>query len=422
MNEREELRRRLNRLGRRKPSGRSTRGKARRSTAQVDLPGEEIETSAGRTFRIEQAYPADHRHGRRRLDELSNFPPEFAAKVAQDPSLGQVGLNDLVFLDTETTGLVGGAGTLAFLVGLGFFTDQGFELRQYFLRDPGEELSMLLALERDLSGRAAFVTFNGRTFDVPLLEMRYSIGARKQWSLTTWPHFDLLYASRRLWRRSLPNCKLSTIEMSVLEVERTDEDVPGELIPGMYLDYLRSGDAGEMRKVIYHNAVDILSLVGLTAEILQRHDEGEVPGLEPGEALGLARWHQGAGRLELAQQAYRTALEADNVELKVEALRHYTLQLKRSDRRDEAVTGWEQWHELAPGDPQPCIELAMYYEWYQRDYVLAQRWAQEALTCLSHWPKGWRRDRIWEQVVHRIRRISGKLERAAQPPGTPRDD
>lgn len=410
MNDREELRRRLNRLGRHKPSGRRTRRATPRPTEAVDLPGEEIETPAGKTVRIEQTYPIDHQHGHRRLDELSDFHSAFAARVAQDPMLEGVNLHDLVFLDTETTGLVGGAGTIAFLIGLGVFTDQGFELRQYFLRDPGEEMSMLLALERDLSERAAFVTFNGRTFDVPLLEMRYSIGARKQWPLSSWPHFDLLYASRRLWRRTLPDCRLSTIEIQVLDVERTDEDVPGALIPGMYLDYLRSGDAGEMRKVIYHNAVDILSLVGLTAEILQRHDEGEVPALAPGEALGLARWHQGAGRRDLAQQAYRTALLADDVELKVEALRHYTLQLKRDDRRDEAVEGWERWHELAPEDPRPCIELAMYYEWHRRDYVSAEGWAQEALACLTHWPKGWRRDRMWEELEHRIRRLAGKLE------------
>jgi hypothetical protein len=200
--------------------------------------------------------------------------------------------------------------------------------------------------------------------------------------------------------------------MHVLDVQRTDEDVPGALIPGMYLDYLRSGDATEMRKVVYHNAVDVLSLVGLTAEILARHDEGQVPALEPGEALGLARWHHGAGRVDLAEDAYRAALQAEDDDLKVEALRHYTTQLKREDRRAEAVSSWELWHELALDDPQPCIELSMYYEWHQHDYKHANRWAQEALMCLSHWNKGWRRDRIWAEVEHRIRRITEKQARA----------
>jgi hypothetical protein len=270
---------------------------------------------------------------------------------------------------------------------------------------------MLLALEQDLTSRAAFVTFNGRAFDVPLLEMRFNLGARKRWPLSKWPHFDLLYPSRRLWRRTLSNCRLGTIEMQVLDVQRTDEDVPGALIPGMYLDYLRSGDATEMRKVVYHNAVDILSLVGLTAEILERHHEGEVPALEPGEALGLARWHHGAGRGDLARQAYQAALEAEDDELRVEALRYYTAQLKREDRREEAVSDWELWHELAPDDPRPCIELAMYYEWHQHDFEQANHWAQEALMCLSHWNKGWRRDRMWKEIEHRIRRITEKIER-----------
>ncbi len=410
MDDREKLRRRLSRLGKRKSAHKSSSRRKPHSNVRADLPGEEIETSAGKAFRIQAAYPIDYRHGGRKLAELSGFQSEFAAKVAQDPSLDQVELADLVFLDTETTGLAGGAGTIAFLVGIGVFSEDRFEIHQYFLRDPGEERSMLLALEQDLSSRAAFVTFNGRAFDVPLLEMRFNLGARKRWPLSKWPHFDLLYPSRRLWRRTLPNCRLGTIEMHVLNVERTDEDVPGALIPGMYLDYLRSGDASGMRKVVYHNAVDILSLVGLTAEILQRHDEGEVPVLEPGEALGLARWHQGAGRGELARQAYRAALQGDDHELEAEALRHYTLQLKREDRRDEALTGWERWHELAPEDPRPCIELAMYYEWHKRDYARARQWAQEGLLCLSHWSKGWRREQMWEQIEHRLRRISAKLE------------
>lgn len=410
MDDREKLRRRLSRLGSRAGAGKKPARPERRSTARVALPGVEIETPAGKAFRIEADYPIDYRHGARRLAELSRFRSDFAAKVAQDPSLDRVGLTDLVFLDTETTGLVGGAGTIAFLVGIGLFSQERFELRQYFLRDPGEEKSMLLALEQELANRAAFVTFNGRAFDVPLLEMRFNLGARKRWPLSKWPHFDLLYPSRRLWRRTLPDCRLGTIEMQVLNVERTDEDVPGALIPGMYLDYLRSGDARDMRKVIYHNAVDILSLVGLTVEVLQRHDEGQVPALEPGEALGLARWHQGAGRGDLARQAYRAALQGDDQELEAETLRHYTLQLKREDRRDEAVSGWERWHELAPEDPQPCIELAMYYEWHRRDYGEARHWAQEALLCLSHWSKGWRREQTWDQIEHRLRRISAKIE------------
>ena len=409
MDDREKLRKRLRRLGQRKAVRKPGRSSSR-SENPVDLPGEEIETSAGSAFRIDAAYPFNYQHGRRRLDELSNFRPDFAAKVAQDPGLDKVGLRDLVFLDTETTGLVGGAGTIAFLVGVGFFGEQGFELRQYFLRDPAEERSMLQALEGDLSSRAAFVTFNGRAFDVPLLEMRFNIGARKRWALSKWPHFDLLFPSRRLWRRTLPDCRLGTIETRVLDVQRTDEDVPGALIPGMYLDYLRSGDATEMRKVVYHNAIDILSLVGLTAEILERHDSSEVPALEPGEALGLARWHHGAGRNDLARQAYRAALEAEDSEVKVEALRYYTLQLKREDRREDALPGWERWHDLAPRDPQPCIELSMYYEWHARNFERARHWAQEALLCLSHWPSGWRRERVWEEVEHRLQRISAKVE------------
>lgn len=408
MDDREKLRKRLSRLGGRKAQPKSSKRGVRHPGAVSDLIGSEIETPAGPAFRIEEDFPQSHQHGRRRLDEILRFQSALTATVAQDPGLEGLKLNELVFLDTETTGLVGGAGTLVFLVGVGYFVEGGFELRQYFMRDPSEEKCMLLALEQDLLGRAGFVTFNGRAFDVPLLEMRYNIGARKHWPLSQWPHFDLLYPSRRLWRRTLSNCRLGTLEAQVLGVHRTDEDVPGELIPGLYLDYLRSGDASEMRKVVYHNAVDILSLVGLTVEILLRHEEGELPGLDPGEALGLARWHQKDGRNEQASAAYRIALGGDDESLKIEALRHYTLQLKRQDRRSEAVPGWEEWHNLAPDDPQPCIELAMYYEWHAHDLGKALEWAQEALICLSHWKDDWRRKRMWQEIEHRIRRINAK--------------
>lgn len=411
-----DLRRRLERLDQRKPARKRPDDGARRpppgaSAAASSLPpGEQLENSHGLAYRIEERYALDHVHGGTALEQLLGYQPELAAEVAGDRSLRPADPSNWVFVDLETTGLAGGAGTLSFLVGVGAFVEGGFRLRQYFLRDPAEEPAMLEALREDLSRAAGVVSFNGRAFDLPLLEARYTVALRDRWRLTGLPHFDLLYPSRRLWNTTLSDCRLSTLERHVLGVERSEQDVPGALIPGMYLDYLRSGDAGEMSRVIYHNAIDILSLVGLAHQVLDRHAEQRSAALSAGEALALARWHQLAGRAAEAEAAYQSALESSGASgLGAEVLRWYTAHLKRDDRRAEAVDHWERWHTLDPTDPTPCIELAMYYEWHAKRLEQALEWAQRGREAVSGWSEGWRHEAARAEVEHRIARLEQKL-------------
>jgi hypothetical protein len=269
---------------------------------------------------------------------------------------------------------------------------------------------MLEALREDLNQAAGMVSFNGRAFDLPLLETRYTVALRDRWRLTRVPHLDLLYPSRRLWSSSLADCRLSTLEQQVLGIERTEQDVPGALIPGMYLDYLRTGDASEMTRVIYHNAIDILSLVGLASQVLHRHAVEQPDSLSSGEALAVARWHQGAGRIEDADAAFQAAVEGDpEPQQRREALRWYTAHLKRDNRREQALAGWEQWHSLDPTDPFPCIELAMFYEWHARQLQPALDWSLRARQAIEGWPKGWRRQQSLADIDHRIARLQQKL-------------
>ncbi len=407
-----DLRKRLERLER---GRKRTRRPARpRLPAQIQaLPaGTEIDTPAGLAFRIDSHYEPEFKHGQGVLEEVLSFDPGLAAEVASDEGLGKSRIQRWGFVDIETTGLSGGAGTLGFLIGLGTFEQEGFLLRQYFLRDPEEEPAALHALRSDLKGVEGIVTFNGRSFDVPIIESRYTIALRDRWRLSTRPHLDLLYPSRRLWNRTLINCRLGTLERQVLQVERTEEDVPGELIPGMYLDYLRTGDASDMTRVIYHNAIDILSLVGLSSVVLSRHIERDPTGLSGGEALAIARWHEAAGRIPEAETAYQSAISRiPDDDLRSEALRYQAILLKRQDRRADAVESWKEWHRLAPEDPTPLIELAMYYEWQAKDLAEALSWAQHARSAAESWPKGWRRDQRLAQIEHRINRLGRKLER-----------
>jgi uncharacterized protein YprB with RNaseH-like and TPR domain len=404
------LRRRLSRLGGKPSKQAKTPGSRDPSTPKERL-GLSVDTPHGSAFVLEERFPLEHSHGNRTLKEYFGYNADLAAQVARDSSLADVDLARLMFVDTETTGLVGGAGTIAFLIGVGLFEGDEFVLRQFFLHEPGEEAAMLHYLQTHIDEVNGFISFNGRVFDLPLMEMRFRMGLRKRLPITTWPHFDLLFPARRLWKRELPDCSLGTLEKRILGVQRSEQDVPGEWIPGIYLDYLRTGDVSEIQRVIYHNMVDILSLVGLSVEILSRHDTDSVTPLSGAEALGVARWHESAGREKSAGNAFLAAVESDDQEVRIDALRYWTAHLKRNGKREEAVRFWEQWHGLATDDPRPCVELAMYYEWHAKDFQIAAGWAQTALVCLSHWPKGWRRDQVWDEIKHRIARIETKNAR-----------
>ncbi len=169
MNNTSDLRRRLRQLGRRTIAHASVA--AARGAVGGTLEGEEIATPLGTAYRMQRSYPSDHQHGPGRLSDLLVYDALLASDVARQPALAQARMDGLLFLDTETTGLAGGAGTLAFLVGVGTFTAEGFRLRQYFLRDPAEEAAMLHALLEDLEAATGLVTFNGQAFDLPLLEL-----------------------------------------------------------------------------------------------------------------------------------------------------------------------------------------------------------------------------------------------------------
>jgi len=401
-----DLRRRLERLERG-----SSRVRARRSGKIRALPqGKETKTASGLAFHINTHYPSDYLHGNRSLQELLPYASGLAAEVGNDPGLSGSKIRRWGFVDIETTGLSGGAGTLGFLIGLGTFVKSGFNLRQYFLRDPEQEAATLQLLRSDLKNVDGLVTFNGRSFDLPIIESRYTIAVRDRWRLSRRPHLDLLYPSRRLWSKTLPNCRLGTLERRVLDVERTEEDVPGELIPGMYLDYLRTGDASDMTRVIYHNAIDILSMVGLSSVVLEKHLDQDPSGLAGGEALAVARWHEANGRMGEAEVAYQAAVRgAPNDMLRAEVLRYRTGLLKRQKRREHAESSWKEWHEAAPDDPAPCIELAMYYEWELKDLSQAHTWAKTALGIVNQWPKGWKRDQRSAEIEHRIARLKRKM-------------
>jgi uncharacterized protein YprB with RNaseH-like and TPR domain len=428
---REDLRRRLRELGVVQGVRELQKRQAPPAVAIEDLvPGQFHTTSRGQCFVAEETYPADHRHGDLRLSTFLQLLPETVLQVEQKGFAG-VDMRRVCFLDTETTGLSGGTGTMAFIVGLGFFVEEGFRVHQYFLRDPGDEPAMVEVLQDRLTAFDGLISFNGRAFDVPIIENRFIL-ARAVPPLRDMPHFDLLHPARRLWRYALSSCALTSLEREVLGVRREQADVPSGVIPFLYRDYLRTGDARDMKRVLYHNKIDILSMVTLATRLcrtvadpwnLEQRDESR--GLSGGELYALGRWYTDEGRLEEAEQAYRTALRRQpEVEpaLRRRTLRELAYLLKRNDRRDEAFAFWQQL-AVEPGHHVEGVlahvELAKYLEWYVEDLSRAADWTRAALERINDWSPGKRRDERRADLRHRLSRLERKMGQERPPNSGP---
>ena len=230
-----------------------------------ELNASTITNDLGKIIVVEKTFPYGYLHG-----DIQFVDQIDTTEIHKTSKLNGINCNlkKIAFLDTETTGLSGGTGTLAFLIGVGRFGEQGFHLTQYILEDPSEESSLLLALSIYSEEIEEIVTFNGKSFDLPLLKSRYILN-RMPVPFTHLRHLDLLHISRRLWRQRLPSRSLKDLEHEILHLPRTEEEVPGWMIPELYFNFLKSGDASLIKNVVYHNAMDIVSLAALFIGITQ---------------------------------------------------------------------------------------------------------------------------------------------------------
>lgn len=367
------------------------------------LPGlEVVATPAGPCALLDRVYPLQQQHGAHRLGDLLKQSGVCAARFCQDERLAELTFRDCLFLDTETTGL-SGAGTLAFMVGVGFFESDAFVVRQYFLRDPGEEPAMLLLLDALLQDYPALVTFNGRSFDLPLLDGRFLMN-RMACDLRDRAHIDLLPPARRLWRQRFSSCALSALEENLLGIERTREDVPGWLIPSLYYQYLQTGDGRDIARIFYHNRIDILSMVTLATRVARLFHAPDV-GDHPLELLGLGKWKATLGYRDEAETVLRMAAAPDlETEFYQEALLRLGALLKRDERRDEAVTVWQQAAVTSFEDVTAHVELAKYFEWHAPDLEQAMQWTEQALQLVDGSASNKR-----EELEHRLARLQRKI-------------
>ena len=376
------------------------------------LPGEVASTSQGSFFLYRESHSLDYCHGDHALADLLAQPPQASAWLARDERLAGVDPKRIAFIDTETTGLAGGSGTYTFLVGVGVFEGNAFVVHQFFMRDYAEEPAQIEALGDLLDRMEAVVSFNGKSFDLPLLETRFIMN-RQPPRLTGAPHLDLLAPARRIWKHRLESCALSSLECNVLNVQRTQADVPGWLIPELYVEYTRTGDARNLARVFYHNAQDILSLVTLAARLCTflASDEQLAGGALPGEDLyGLAGLLLDLGQPTRAEQAYCQAARACSLpSVRELAMRDLAYLLKRQGRRAEALPWWQELAETAEAI-YACEELAKHHEWYGQDLALAAAWTQRAIALSEGSESGPGQQEALADLHHRLARLTRKTE------------
>ncbi len=374
------------------------------------VPGRFQDTATGPTFLVEASYPPEYMHG---LTQLGmQLQPNTIAAWAGNPAIASQEKSSFAFLDTETSGLAGGTGTYAFMVGAGRYTSQGFELIQFFMRDPLEEPALLLALEQFLASCRTLVTFNGKSFDVPLLNTRYIL---QGWNspFNELAHIDLLHLSRRLWRDRLPSRTLSNLEVHILGAHRSEEEVPGWMIPQMYFEYLRDGDARPLKRIFYHNAMDVVSMAALlncTTSLLE--DPTNFPAIEALDLAAAARLYAELGQIARAIPLFQHCLKSDlPADLFLDSTERLALIFKRLGDYHSALPIWES--AAQAGGLFAFSELAKFYEHHTQDYSQAIQWTQSALQFLNGPGSPPALRAMWQgEFEHRLERLTHKQARA----------
>ena len=344
------------------------------------LSGNEVQTPHGAHFETERLYERHRRHGSLDISSLEDLPHDLLDAISES-TIPHSPCDKWAFLDTETTGLAGGSGTYAFLIGVGRITPEGFRLRQFFMRDLGEEPSLLYGLAEHLSQFDTLVTYNGRTYDQPLLETRYRM-SRAKIPFERMAHFDLLFGARRLWKLRFDSCRLVQLENQVLGIER-EGDLPGEMIPYVYFDYLRTKEAYRVVPILHHNALDILTLACLTGIVPYAfRTPEESPFTHGAEMVGLGRWLRQCERYDEALQLFRRAIDKGlRDDLMFRTLWDTAALEKRLGREDAALAIYSDLaNNRNPHRRQALEQLAKYYEHKERNYEMALEFTRTALT------------------------------------------
>lgn len=387
-----------------KPAPRESHALESESTEDA-LPFQEVETTYGRHYETEKLYQRHRRHGSVGIADLEDLPHDLLESISNGEIRG-VPPAKWCFLDTETTGLAGGSGTYAFLIGVGRITAEGFRVRQFFMRDFADEPSQLAALSDHLRDCEVMITYNGITYDQPLLETRFRM-VRQRPPFSSLAHLDLLFGARRLWNLRFDSCRLMDLENQILGVERHG-DLPGELIPYVYFEYLRTHQIFRLMPIFHHNAVDILTLACLTAIVPRAfHAPAQAVFSHGAEMVSLARWWRQAEQHENALGLFRQAVERGLPDdLLFRTLWDIAALEKKRGRHDAALGVLTDLAKSRnPWRAAALIELAKYYEHRERNYTMALEMTCHALELEPS-----------EALERRAERLRSRLSSKRTPP------
>jgi uncharacterized protein YprB with RNaseH-like and TPR domain len=368
------------------------------------LAGDFWNTPSGDVFVVETNYNADFLRGSIKLKPSA--PLAMIAAYARAPQIADLTIEEFAFLDTETTGLSLGTGVYTFMVGIGRFEGDHFRLAQFFLREPGEETAQLAAIEEFLAPCKAVVSFNGKAFDVPLLNNRYIING--------WPapladaaQIDLLHLARRLWKNRLPSRTLGDLEVKILGANRTQQDVPGWMVADLYFDYLHTRDARPLLGVFYHNEMDVVSLAALLAHmadlLANPSNETIVYGTD---LIAIGKLYADLGLPDTAIDIYQRGLEYEDVQNSDywQALKELSFLHKRHGDISTACALWEQ--AALDRHIYAYVELAKVFEHREKDFAAAIQWTQTALEIVTSSEYPIYEREIWQpELEHRLARL-----------------
>ncbi len=404
--------------------------------AQV-LGGQASESTEGTVVVVDRYFAADRRHGRatigdvvRTLDAggeaLDVLTRAWPGRLASDDPTAQIpsfSLRRLCFFDLETTGIAGGAGTQAFLVGCAIPEDGGLRVRQFLLPGFEHERALLAMVAAWTAAQGSLVSFNGRSFDVPLIETRYLLH-RLSFPLGELPHLDMLHPARRLWKERPTiagpaldddRCSLAVLERHLAGYHRVG-DVPAFEIPSRYFRFVRDGNAYPLEAVLEHNRSDLISLALVTARVLRLIQSGPAAATHARESLGLGRLYERIGATDNAETCYeRAAALAGRVgrepDVPAEALRRLALSRRRAGRIADAAAAWQSLLAV-PGCPsrlrhEATEALAIHHEHRSRDLQAARAMVLDLLV------DSWSANR--DRAAYRLARIDRKLARDRHP-------
>lgn len=372
------------------------------------IAGQIIGGEDSRFYLVRRDFPLSHVQGSVELGAVLETKSHHIAFSACDPDLEDFDPRATLFMDTETTGLCGGTGTVAFLVGIGYFVEDCFRLDQCFMRDFDEEESLLQYVAGLFTTRNAVVGYNSKSFDLPLLRTRF-IQNRIPFRLDGCLHYDLMHAARRLWKERLGSCTLGNVEQEILGFHR-EGDVAGHLIPQRWFDYLRTRDARPLKGVFYHHQMDILSLVALTGLVSHLLEQPDGSGFEYAEdRLSLVRMHfRQKHYTDVIEHATRFIESEDLSPLRRECLDMLATACKRTQRFEEMARYFERLADEFPSHMEARLELAKHCEHRLRDLERAEALCAQVIDLLERRAAVMRDEHLYEA---QISAIQGRIDR-----------